>query len=83
MEVIIPIPLEWGLWRHYAVVCNALGEGSNVISSFFPIVPPKLQIFSHVNNSQNKVICDRKEEEIVNLKLVAECNKTDVISHCL
>ncbi len=34
-------------------------------------------------NSQNKVVCDWKEEEIVNLKWVALCNKTDVISHYL
>ncbi len=33
------------------------------------------------NNSQNKVLCDWKEEEIVNLKWVAVWNKTDVISH--
>ncbi len=38
-------------------------------------------MFSHLNNSQNKVLCDWKEEEIVNLKWVAVCNKTDVISH--
>ncbi len=49
-------------------------------------IPPiwtNLQIFSHLNNSQNKVLCDCKEEEIVNLKWVALCKKTDVISHCL
>ncbi len=39
-----------------------------------------LQIFSHLNNSQNKVLCDWKEEDIVHLKWVALCNKTDVIS---
>ncbi len=49
-------------------------------------IPPiwtNLQIFSYLNNSQNKVLCYWKEEDIVNLKLVALCNKTDVISHCL
>ncbi len=37
--------------------------------------------FSHLNNSQNKVLFDWKEEETVTLKWVAVCNKTDVISH--
>ncbi len=41
-------------------------------------IPPiwtNLQIFCHLNRSQNKVLCDWKEEEIVNLKSVALCNK--------
>ncbi len=44
-------------------------------------IPPiwtNLQILSHLNNSQNKVLHDWKEEKIVNLKWVAVCccNKT-------
>ncbi len=45
-------------------------------------IPPiwtNLQIFSNLNNSQNKVLSDWKEEEIINLKWVPVCNKTDVI----
>ncbi len=42
----------------------------------YPPIWTELQIFSHLNNSQNKVLCEWKEEEIVNLKWVALCNKT-------
>ncbi len=49
----------------------------------FPPFWTNLQIFSHLHNSQNKVLCDWKEKDIANLKWVALCNKTDVISHCL
>ncbi len=33
-----------------------------------PPIWTNLQIFSHLNNSQNKVLCYWKEEDIVNLK---------------
>ncbi len=46
-----------------------------------PQIRTKLQMFSHLNNSQNKVLCDWKDVEItINWKWVAVYNETDVIS---
>ncbi len=63
-------------WQHMQI------KSMQIIKQIFYIInkwlnitiPPiwtNLLIFSHLNNSQNKVLCDWKEEKIVNLKLVA------------
>ncbi len=69
-------------WPHIQTKIYANFNAKNIyIKKLLNItIPPiwtKLQMFSHLNNSQNKVLCDWKEEEIVNLKWVAVWNKTD------
>ncbi len=46
-----------------------------ILNITIPPIWTELQIFSHLNNSQNKVLCDWKEEDMYATK--------HVISHCL
>ncbi len=62
---------------------NYLPNERNIQKITIPPIWSNLQIWSHLNNSKNKVLSYWKEEDIFNLKLVPVCNKTDVISHCL
>ncbi len=67
----------------YANINEKLVTYNKLLRITIPPIWTNLQIFSHLNNSQNKVLCYWKEEDVVHLKWVALCNKTDVISHCL
>ncbi len=88
----LPIPIFFlrtiidSIYKQKSMQISTKNDLHNKIKYKKITIPPiwtNLQIFSHLHNSQNKVLCDWKVEDKVNLKWVALCNETNVITHCL